>query len=137
MDGLNPLMVSPLTLAYLGDAVLELLVRDYLVGVGGDKVAKLNEMARDFVTAKSQSAAVEVMLPLLDEEEADVFRRGRNISHLTAPKSASAAEYRRATGLECLFGYLHLVGRDERVRELFKSCFLCDNNENIEEVENL
>lgn len=130
MSDFNPSLISPPTLAYLGDSVLEIMVREHLVLSGIDKVAKLNDMARDFVTAKSQSAAVELMLPLLDENEYDIFRRGRNISHLVSPKSASAAEYRRATGLECLFGYLHLTGKSARIKQLFDTCFLSEKNVN-------
>lgn len=117
-------LYSPAALAYLGDAVLELMVREHLMHSGHDKVSHLNELARSFVTAKSQSDAVDRMLPLLSEEEADIFRRGRNISHLTAPKNASAAEYRRATGLECLLGYLYMMKKNERIQELFTRCFL-------------
>ena len=100
---------GPLTLAYMGDAVFELLTPE------------LNRLARGYVTAVAQSAAVERLLPLLDEDETAVYKRGRNAKSAHAPKSAGAVEYRRATGLECLFGYLYLAGRIERARALFEA----------------
>ncbi len=76
-----------------------------------------------YVTAKVQSQAAERLLPLLTEEESDEYRRGRNIGHTNIPKSASLAEYRRATGLETLFGWLWLRGDEERIRALFEAAF--------------
>ena len=106
---------GPLTLAYMGDAVFELLTRERIVLAGEKPPAELNRLARGYVTAVAQSAAVERLLPLLDEDETAVYKRGRNA------KSAHAVEYRRATGLECLFGYLYLAGRIERARALFEA----------------
>lgn len=110
---------SPLALAYMGDAVFELLVREKLVCAGERPPAELNRLARGYVTAVAQSAAVEKLLPLLDENETDMYKRGRNAKSAHAPRSAGAVEYRRATGLECLFGYLYLCGRIDRARALF------------------
>lgn len=112
---------GPLTLAYMGDAVFELLTRERIVLAGEKPPAKLNRLARGYVTAVAQSAAVERLLPLLDEDETAVYKRGRNAKSAHAPKSAGAVEYRRATGLECLFGYLYLAGRIERARALFEA----------------
>ena len=112
---------GPLTLAYLGDAVFELLTRERIVLAGEKPPAELNRLARGYVTAVAQSAAVERLLPLLDEDETAVYKRGRNAKSAHAPKSAGAVEYRRATGLECLFGYLYLAGRIERARALFEA----------------
>lgn len=109
-------------LAYLGDAVLEVKVREYLVTHGLTRSAALNRVALSFVTAKRQSEAVQVILPLLTEEETDVFKRGKN-SHLAPPKSATLNEYKRATGFECLLGYLHLKNRAERIDELFCAAY--------------
>jgi len=121
---LTPSLLSPTSLAYLGDAVIELMVRECLiVRCEAVKVSKLNELSREFITAKAQSAAVELILPVLSEEETDIFKRGRNSSHLSVPKNSSTADYRRATGLECLFGYLHLSGQTERIEQLFEICF--------------
>ena len=112
---------GPLTLAYMGDAVFELLTRERIVLAGEKPPAELNRLARGSVTAVAQSAAVERLLPLLDEDETAVYKRGRNAKSAHAPKSAGAVEYRRATGLECLFGYLYLAGRIERARALFEA----------------
>ena len=108
-------------LAYLGDSVLEVCVRTYLVTERGlSTSAHLNRAALDFVRASAQSEAVGRMEPYLTEEEAAVYRRGRNMGHGNVPKSASVAEYRRATGMEVLFGYLHLTGQTERLDHLFR-----------------
>lgn len=111
--------LSSAQLAYLGDAVLELMTRQHLLHSGVSHVGKLNAMALSYVRATAQSDAVERLLPHLDEEETAVYKRGRNAHGVAIPKSASASQYRRATGMEALFGYLYLAGREERMRELF------------------
>lgn len=110
---------STASLAYLGDCVLELCVRELLVRSGLSSSARLNREALEYVRASKQARAMERILPYLSEEEAAVFRRGRNIGHTNTPKSATVAEYRNATGMEALFGWLHLAGRRERIEELF------------------
>lgn len=110
---------STAALAYLGDVVIELLVREHLVACGISSSARLNKKALDFVRAPMQAEAMKALLPHLTEEEDAIFHRGRNIGHTNTPKSATVAEYRAATGMEALFGYLHLAGRQERLRELF------------------
>ena len=110
---------SPLTLAFLGDAVYEQLVRERLVLTANMPVKKLHSAAGERVRASFQSKAVEEILPLLDEEELAVFKRGRNATGNTVPKSSDPVEYRRATALETLFGYLFLLGNSERIVELF------------------
>ena len=112
----------PLQLAYLGDAYYELLARESLLGDGQCKLADLNDAVRTLVTAEGQSALLEVLLPHLTEEEAAIYRSGRNARSAHRTKSASAIDYRRATGLESLFGYLWLTGQQERARELFLLC---------------
>ena len=108
-------------LAYLGDSVLEVCVRTYLVTERGlSTSAHLNRASLDFVRASAPSEAFGRMEPYLTEEEAAVFRRGRNMGHGNVPKSASVAEYRRAPGMEVLFGYLHLTGQSERMNHLFR-----------------
>ena len=117
-------------LAYLGDSVLEVCVRTYLVTERGlSTSAHLNRASLDFVRASAQSEAVGRMEPHLTEEEAAIFRRGRNMGHGNVPKSASAAEYRRATGMEVLFGYLHLTGQTERINRLFRVGYGLDDTE--------
>ena len=115
--------LNGLSLAYMGDAVIELLVREKALSSGITNVGELNRMARNFVTAKNQSTALENILPLLTQEETDFYRRGRNAHGISAPKSASVTEYRRATGMEALFGHLFLSGQMERARELFSIAY--------------
>ncbi len=110
---------STASLAYLGDCVLELCVREHLVKLGCSSSATLNKRALEYVRASKQAEAMKRLLPYLSEEEEAVFRRGRNIGHTHTPKSATVAEYRSATGMETLFGYLHLAGKQERLQELF------------------
>ena len=111
--------LSGATLAYLGDAVLEVLVRRYLVGLGIADGGALSHLALNFVRATAQSAGMDKLMPHLTEEEDSLFKRGRNAHGISIPKSASAAEYRRATGMEALFAYLDLSGQQARAEELF------------------
>ena len=115
----KPKEISSGALAYLGDCVLELRVREFLVSSGISHAADLNRAALDFVRAAAQAAAMERLTPHLTEEEEGAFRRGRNIGHTNTPKSATVAEYRNATGMEALFGYLHIKGETARIKELF------------------
>ena len=110
-------------LAYLGDAVIELLVRERLVEQGYTSSKALNARALDFVRAAAQAAAMERLMPHLSEEEEAAFRRGRNIGHTNTPKRATVAEYRSATGMEALFGYLYANGRRDRVTQLFELAY--------------
>ncbi len=114
--------ISAAALSYLGDAVLELLTREKLVKSGVGDAGVLNRMARDYVTAASQSAAYDRIAGSLTEEEERYFRRGRNHT-APVPKSASVAQYRRATGMEALFAYLWLTGQSGRAAELFDAAF--------------
>ncbi len=116
----SPEQISAAHLAYLGDCVYELLVREYLVKRG---CSKPSVEALSYVTAGAQSRALEKLLPVLTAGEEDAYRRGRNCVHGNAPKNAGVAEYRRATGLEALFGYLHVKGDTARIRELFMLAF--------------
>lgn len=119
----DPNQLNGTSLAYLGDAVLELLTREHLLTTGITDVGTLNKMALDYVRAVKQSECVERILPLLDEEENDMFRRGRNAHGISAPKSASVGQYRRATGMEALFAFLYLKGRGDRMRTLFRAAY--------------
>jgi ribonuclease-3 family protein len=112
--------VSAANLAYLGDCVYELLVREYLVRQGS---LKPSVESLKYVTAPVQSGVIEKLLPHLTAEEEDAYKRGRNIGHSSIPKRSTVAQYRRATGLEALFGWLHLTGQQERLRELFDLAF--------------
>jgi ribonuclease-3 family protein len=109
---------SPLTLAYLGDAVYELLVRDRLLRQGNRPNGTLHSEATGYVSSKGQSEAFLKIEPFLTEEELAVYRRGRN-AHSVPNKNNDYDEYRRATGLEAVFGFLRLCGDDRRINELF------------------
>lgn len=106
-------------LAYLGDAVLEALIREALILKGFEKSAHLNKEALKYVTAVNQCLAYANILEHLTEDEAAIFKRGKNCSHLNIPKSASPIEYKTATGFEAIFGYLRLCKNEERIRQLF------------------
>lgn len=111
---------SAASLAYLGDAVIEVWVRQKLVESGLTSSRALNAAALDYVTAPRQAQAMKRILEHLTEEEDAIFRRGRNIGHTNLPRSATASEYRSATGMEALMGYLHLEGRAERIDALLR-----------------
>ncbi len=123
MQPTDPKLLPGATLAYMGDAVLEVLVRQRLIESGQTQSGKMNKLALSFVKATEQSKAVDRILPHLDEEEEAIFKRGRNAHGISAPKSAATGEYRRATGFEALFGYLWLGEKTERAEELFALAF--------------
>lgn len=111
--------MSTASLAYLGDCVIELLVRERLTTSGISSSKSLNKEALKFVSAPAQAAAIKNIIDLLTEEESGFYRRGKNMAHMNVPKNATPSEYRAATGMETLFGFLHLSGNDTRARELF------------------
>jgi ribonuclease-3 family protein len=121
---------SSASLAYLGDCALEICVREYLVRERGlSSSAKLNSAALDFVRASKQAEAMKNILPLLSEEEEAIFKRGRNVGHTNTPKSATVSEYRSATGMETLFGWLWLSRKAERINELFRAAYMLDQQQ--------
>lgn len=122
--------ISTPALAYLGDCVLEMQVRERLVCKGLSKSGHLNSEALLYVRASAQAAAMERLLPLLSDTEMQYYKRGRNSGHLNVPKSASPAQYRMATGMEVLFGYLHLSRQNERIAELFAAAYPDEQHEN-------
>ena len=111
--------ISALGLAHLGDGVFELLVRTWLCAHGGALAKNLHRATVAHVSAPAQAARLDRMLPLLTEEELEIYRRGRNAHVHAIPKNATPQEYSKATGLECLFGALYLMGRRARINELF------------------
>ena len=113
--------LSMLALAHVGDAVYELLVRSMLTLRGPAQVQDLHRSTVAYVRAEAQAKAAEKILPLLSEEETAVWRRGRNCRVHGIPPHANPGEYHAATGLEALFGWLYLQGKEERVRALFRS----------------
>lgn len=117
----DPKLLSPLALAFVGDGVYDLFVRERLVCEANRPVKKLNEEKVSIVRCSSQAKLVEKLMPILTEEEFDVLKRGRNAHTQHIPKNATSADYHSATALEALLGYLYLAGRIERIRELLKS----------------
>ena len=113
--------ISSLGLAHLGDGVYELMVRAWLCLHGKATSRGLHKATVHFVAAPAQAAMSRKILPMLTEEEADVFRRGRNASPHSIPKTASREEYQTAIALEALFGYLYLQGKTDRLNELFEA----------------
>lgn len=111
---------SPLVLAYIGDAVYELIIRSILVSMGNRPVNKLNKDATSLVKAAAQSEIVKLISDNLSEEEYTVFKRGRNSSPHTMAKNASMSDYKYATGFEALIGFLYLDNRCDRALELVK-----------------
>ena len=114
--------ITNLGLAHIGDGVYELLCRSYLVNQGGKTVLKLHNATVELVKAPAQAKFADKIKPLLTEEEMDYFRRGKNAHTHAAPKSATPQEYAKATGFETLFGALYLLGRKDRLMELFSIC---------------
>ena len=111
---------SPLALAYIGDGIFELVIRSIVVGKGNTKASQLHQHTSHIVKAASQAKMIEALEADLTEEEADVYRRGRNAKSPTMAKNASMADYRKATGFEALMGYLYLKDDFDRIVELTK-----------------
>ena len=111
--------ISMLGLAHVGDAVYELLYRSKICTDGHTAVAEMHRMTVAFVRAEAQAEAAAKLLPVLTTEEASVYKRGRNAKVNSVPHNADIGQYHAATGLEALFGWLYLLGRTERINELF------------------
>ncbi len=124
--------LNGLSLAFIGDAVYEILVREHLLRNGSLAVGKLHKMAVEYVRASFQAKAFDFLETIVTEEESGILHRGRNASATHIPKGANAIEYRKATGVEALFGYLYLEGKSERAKELFK--IILKNFEKEEEL---
>lgn len=110
---------SPLTLAFIGDGVYDLLVREYLVTQANRPVGELNRLKVSMVCCKAQAETAKALMTILTEEELSVYKRGRNATTSCTPKNSTKAEYHSATGLEALFGYIYLKGDVNRIKELF------------------
>lgn len=111
---------SPLVLAYIGDAVFDLVIRTVVVGRGNTNVNKLHRRTSHIVKAQTQAMMIEKLLPHLTDEESDIYRRGRNAHSPTMAKNATMSDYRKATGFEALVGYLYLTDRFDRILFLIK-----------------
>lgn len=123
----NPKLLSPLSLAYIGDAVFELYIRTYIMKDENMPVSKLHKAATSYVKAKAQSDMAHAISEHLTEEEMSVFKRGRNAHSYTSAKNADIVDYRHATGFEALVGYLYLMGRKERLDEIINLCIESKN----------
>lgn len=120
MPEIKARMYSPLTLAFLGDAVYSLLVRQMLSFEENKPTGKLHKQSIKYVNAAFQAQMIRELLPFLNENEEAVFKRGRNAHSSHSPKNQDAVDYRYATGLEALYGYLYLCGETARINELFR-----------------
>ena len=112
---------SPLTLAYIGDCVYDLVIRTVVVERGNEPANKLHKKTVAYVKAQTQASMIEALLPYLTEEEEAVYKRGRNAKSYTSAKNASIGDYRKATGMEALVGYLYLTGQEASIMELIKT----------------
>ncbi len=118
----NPKLLSPLTLAFIGDGVYGLLVRERLVLVNRP-VGTLHKKSVELVNAHAQALAMQSIMDKLTEDEIAIYKRGRNANSVRHPKNSDLTEYRMATGLEALFGYLYLSNNHSRLYELFNMIF--------------
>ena len=116
---IQPRQLSPLNLAFIGDCIYEILVREALGCEANRPVNELHRESVKYVSAKAQTEAYAKIKDMLTEEETAQFKRGRNAKVGHSPKSATDAEYHTATGIEALFGYLYLSGKTERIKQLF------------------
>jgi len=110
--------LSGTTLAYIGDAIFEVLIREHLINAGYQKVDNLHKEAIKFTSAKGQKIGYDIISEVLSEKEVSIFKRGRNANSDRKAKNATLAEYKTATGLEALFGYLYLEKNNDRISEL-------------------
>lgn len=111
---------SPLTLAYIGDGIFDLVIRSIVVGRGNTRANELHHRTSHIVKAHTQAEMAEKLLPVLTETENDIYRRGRNAKSPTMAKNATMSDYRKATGFEALMGYLYLTDQFERIVFLVK-----------------
>ena len=124
----NPNLLSPSVLCFVGDAVYGLLVREKLAEINRPS-GELHKLSVRLVNASAQARAYKLIEPSLTEKEIAVFKRGRNFHTSSTPKSATSGEYHTATGLECLFGFLHLSGETNRIKEIFNIIWEENQNE--------
>ena len=124
LPDINPNDLSPLILAHIGDAIYEVVIRTITLSKGSRQIEKVHKEAISYVNAGTQANAADILLPMLTEEEADIYKRGRNAKSNTKAKNASIGDYRKATGFEALMGYLYLKGETDRMLELIKASVL-------------
>lgn len=115
-----PNEVAPLMLAHIGDAVYEVVIRSLVLSEGNRPIEKVHREATSLVNAGFQAKLADILMPLMTEEELDIYKRGRNAKSNTKAKNASISDYRKATGFEALVGFLYLCNRNDRMLELIK-----------------
>ncbi|WP_123042149.1 Mini-ribonuclease 3 [Cohnella candidum] len=129
--GLPVEQLSPVVLAYIGDAVFEVYVRQWLIAGPIRKPHELHRAATKFVSAAAQARLLQRWMPLLTEEEADIVRRGRNTKSGQPPRNADPGDYRHATALECLIGYLFYRGERDRLEQLIETAFAPETGQSM------
>lgn len=122
---------SPLTLAYIGDSVFDICVRTYILKDGNTTANKLHNYSKKYVNATSQSKMYKYILEKVSEEELAILKRGRNANSHSSAKNSTLIDYKNATGLEALFGYLYLKSDTKRILELFEMCLISMEEQEI------
>ena len=125
---------SPLTLAYIGDGIYEIVVRTIIVDEANRQVNKIHKASSQLVKAQSQAKMIHLIMDMLTEEEKSIYKRGRNAKAVTRAKNASMSDYRVATGFEALMGWLYLSGQSDRMMELMKTGIELFKQDNISEI---
>ena len=123
-NNLNPDDFSPIVLAYIGDAVYEVMIRRFVMSHGNVSPNKMHKITSSYVSASAQSEIVKKIQDLLTDEEKAVYKRGRNAKSGSVAKNQTMSDYRHATGFEALIGYLYLQGRTDRIYELLNDCII-------------
>lgn len=125
LEEINIIDYSPLTLAYIGDGIYEIIVRTMIVDEANRQVNKIHKAASNLVKAETQAKMIHFIMDDLTEEEIKIYKRGRNAKAVTRAKNASMSDYRTATGFEALMGWLYLTEQSERMMELMKKSIRC------------
>ena len=125
LEEINIIDYSPLTLAYIGDGIYEVIVRTVIVDEANRQVNKIHKAASNLVKAETQAKMIHFIMDDLTEEEVKIYKRGRNAKAVTRAKNASMSDYRTATGFEALMGWLYLTKQSQRMMELIKKCITC------------
>ena len=120
LDDINITDYSPLTLAYIGDGIYEIVIRTVIVDEANRQVNKIHKAASNLVKAGTQAKMIHYIMDDLTDEELTIYKRGRNAKAVTRAKNATMSEYRTATGFEALMGWLYLTGQSERMMKLIK-----------------
>lgn len=135
LDEINIIDYSPLTLAYIGDGIYEIIVRTVIVDEANRQVNKIHKAASNLVKAETQAKMIHLIMDDLTEEEVKIYKRGRNAKAVTRAKNASMSDYRTATGFEALMGWLYLTGQSQRMMELIKKCITCFQSDQLSDYE--